>query len=89
MENWLITDKIPLHLTKKTQKKWPDAKIDIPLESVPGFNLRAQVVGHGGTYVKHIQAETGCRVQIKGRGSGFFEHATGRESDEPMYLHVA
>jgi hypothetical protein len=28
-------------------------------------------------------------VQIKGRGSGFTEHGTGRESDEPMYLHVA
>ena len=55
---------------------------------MPGFNLRAQVVGHGGAYVKHIQQETGCRVQIKGRGSGFIETATNRESDEDMYLHV-
>jgi hypothetical protein len=59
------------------------------MENVPGFNLRAQVVGQGGAYVKHIQQETGCRVQIKGRGSGFLEHSTGQESDEPMYLHVA
>jgi hypothetical protein len=59
------------------------------MENVPGFNLRAQVVGQGGAYVKHIQQETGCRVQIKGRGSGFMEHSTGQESDEPMYLHVA
>ncbi len=59
------------------------------MEPVPGFNLRAQVVGHGGAYVKHIQQETRCRVQIKGRGSGFMEHSTGAESDEPMYLHVA
>ena len=59
------------------------------MEPVPGFNLRAQVVGHGGAYVKHIQQETRCRVQIKGRGSGFMEHGTGAESDEPMYLHVA
>lgn len=47
------------------------------------------MVGQGGAYVKHIQQETGCRVQIKGRGSGFMEHGTGQESDEPMYLHVA
>jgi hypothetical protein len=40
-------------------------------------------------YVKHIQQETRCRVQIKGRGSGFKEHSTQMESDEPMYLHVA
>ncbi|KAK4166190.1 hypothetical protein QBC43DRAFT_343151 [Cladorrhinum sp. PSN259] len=71
------------------RRKWPEEKIPIGLESEPGFNLRAQVVGHGGAYVKHIQAETGCRVQIKGRGSGYVENSTGFESEEPMYLHVA
>lgn len=39
--------------------------------------------------MKHIQQKTRCRVQIKGRGSGFVENSTGRESDEPMFLHVA
>lgn len=71
------------------RRKWPEEKIPIDFEPLPGFNLRAQVVGHGGAYVKHIQQETRCRVQIKGRGSGFMEHGTGRESDEDMYLHVA
>merc|ERR1711939_703471 len=71
------------------RRKWPEEKIPIDFEPIPGFNLRAQVVGHGGIYVKHIQQETRCRVQIKGRGSGFMEHGTGAESDEPMYLHVA
>lgn len=71
------------------RRKWPEEKIPVDLEPIPGFNLRAQVVGHGGAYVKHIQQETRCRVQIKGRGSGFIEHSTGQESDEPMYLHVA
>lgn len=71
------------------RRKWPEEKIPIGLEPLPGFNLRAQVVGHGGSYVKHIQHETGCRVQIKGRGSGFIESATGRESEEEMFLHVA
>ncbi|KAF2461444.1 hypothetical protein BDY21DRAFT_397886 [Lineolata rhizophorae] len=71
------------------RRKWPDEKIPIGLEPVPGFNLRASVVGSGGAYVKHIQQETGCRVQIKGRGSGFLERETRQESDEPMYLHVA
>ena len=46
-------------------------------------------MGHGGAYVKHIQQESRCRVQIKGRGSGFNEPGTNMESDEPMYLHVA
>ncbi|KEF61835.1 uncharacterized protein A1O9_03406 [Exophiala aquamarina CBS 119918] len=71
------------------RRKWPEERIILDMENIPGFNLRAQVVGQGGAYVKHIQQETGCRVQIKGRGSGFMEHSTGQESDEPMYLHVA
>ena len=71
------------------RRKWPEEKIPVELEPIPGFNLRAQVVGHGGAYVKHIQQETRCRVQIKGRNSGFTEQGTNRESDEPMYLHVA
>lgn len=78
-----MTTDVPL------QRKWPEERIPIDLEPLPGFNLRAQVVGHGGAYVKHIQQETRCRVQIKGRGSGFVEHGTNQESDEPMYLHVA
>ncbi|KAJ5326034.1 K Homology domain type 1 [Penicillium brevicompactum] len=71
------------------RRKWPDERIPIDLEPVPGFNLRAQVVGQGGAYVKHIQQQTRCRVQIKGRGSGFIESSTNQESDEAMYLHVA
>lgn len=73
----------------RVQRKWPEERIPVDLEPIPGFNLRAQVVGQGGAYVKHIQQKTRCRVQIKGRGSGFMENSTGRESDEPMFLHVA
>ena len=71
------------------RRKWPEERLPIDLEPVPGFNLRANVVGTGGANVKWIQGETRCRVQIKGRGSGFFEHDTGLESDEQMYLHIA
>lgn len=39
-------------------------------------------------FVKYIQAETGARVQIKGRGSGFLENDTGRESDEKMHISI-
>lgn len=72
-----------------SQRKWPEERIPVDLEPIPGFNLRAQVVGQGGAYVKHIQQRTRCKVQIKGRGSGFMEPSTGRESEEPMFLHVA
>lgn len=70
------------------QRKWPEDKVPIGLESIPGFNIRAQVVGSGGSYVKHIQSETGCRVQIKGYGSGYLENSTNREYEEDMFLHI-
>ncbi|PHH93196.1 hypothetical protein CDD83_10745 [Cordyceps sp. RAO-2017] len=50
------------------RRKWPEEKIPVGLEPVPGFNLRAQI--------------------IKGRGSGYLEVATNRESEEEMFLHV-
>lgn len=71
------------------RRKWPEEKIPVGLEPISGFNLRAQVVGRGGEHVKFIQQETGCKVQIKGRGSGFLEPNSGQESEEPMYLHIA
>jgi hypothetical protein len=71
------------------RRKWPEERIPVDLEPIPGFNLRAQVVGQGGQNVKYIQQETKCRVQIKGSGSGFLEQDTQLESDEQMYLHVA
>jgi hypothetical protein len=70
------------------RRKWPEEKIPISMESVRGFNVRAQIVGPGGSYVKHISTETRTRVQIKGQNSGFMEVSTGRESDEPTFLHI-
>lgn len=85
----LSNDDMGRYVANLLQRKWPEERIPVDLEPIPGFNLRAQVVGQGGAYVKHIQQKTRCKVQIKGRGSGFMEPNSGRESDEPMFLHVA
>lgn len=78
----------PVERDEYGRRKWPEEKVFVGLDPMPGFNLRAQIVGSGGSYVKHIQSETGCRVQIKGRGSGYLEVATNSESEEEMFLHV-
>lgn len=70
------------------RRKWTEERINLGLESLRNFNVRAKIVGPGGTFVKYIQAETGTRVQIKGRGSGFIETDTGRESDDEMHIHI-
>ncbi|KAK9382749.1 uncharacterized protein V2V93DRAFT_163481 [Kockiozyma suomiensis] len=72
----------------RPRQPWLEEKVPIGIDYFPGFNVRGHIVGQQGSNVKHIHAETGCRVQIKGRGSQFIEQATGRESEEPTYLHI-
>lgn len=60
----------------------------IVIEPLRNFNVRAKIVGPAGLFVKYIQQETGCRVQIKGLGSGFVEQETGREADEPIHVAI-
>lgn len=62
--------------------------MNVGIETLRNFNVRAKVVGPSGLFVKYIQQETGTRVQIKGQGSGFVDAETGRESDEPMHIHI-
>ena len=71
------------------QRKFHEEKIYVGLESTPQFNLRAKIVGPHGAYVKHIQNETGSRVQLKGKGSGFYESTTGQEAEEPLHVHIS
>lgn len=70
------------------RRKWPEEKVYIGIEPVRGFQARAAIVGTGGQNVKYIQNETRTRIQLKGIGSSYEEVSTGREADEPMFLHV-
>ncbi|KAJ2389207.1 hypothetical protein H4S02_002484 [Coemansia sp. RSA 2611] len=63
-------------------------KIFIEIESERGFNVRAKLIGTGGENMKYIQNTTGARVQVRGRGSGFFEGQGDPEAQEPMHLLV-
>ncbi|GAA5917487.1 hypothetical protein JCM6882_004898 [Rhodosporidiobolus microsporus] len=72
----------------RERRKWPEEKVMIELEPLRNFNIRAKTVGPAGLFVKFIQQETQTRVQIKGIGSGYIETETGRESDEPMHVHI-
>ncbi|KAF8882156.1 hypothetical protein CPB84DRAFT_1817151 [Gymnopilus junonius] len=72
----------------KERRRWPEEKLPVGLESIRNFNIRAKVVGPGGSFVKYIQAETSTRVQIKGIGSGFIDQETGQEEPVPLYIHI-
>jgi hypothetical protein len=51
------------------------AKVYVGIDnSLPGFNIPANIIGQKGVNVKHITHKSGgARVQLKGRGSGYKE----------------
>ncbi|CAO3699447.1 unnamed protein product [Rhizopus stolonifer] len=73
---------------RRFERKFFEKKIPVDVPGNPPFNLRAKIVGPQGAFVKHIVQETGARVQLKGRGSGFIDSTTRKESDEDLHVHI-
>jgi hypothetical protein len=44
-------------------------KIFVSLEPIPGFDLKVEVAGPAGSFLKHIETESEARVWLRGTGS--------------------
>ncbi|XP_019250515.1 PREDICTED: KH domain-containing protein At3g08620-like isoform X2 [Nicotiana attenuata] len=44
-------------------------RLDIPVERYPNFNFVGRLLGPRGNSLKRVEASTGCRVFIRGKGS--------------------
>ncbi|KAI8848982.1 hypothetical protein BC829DRAFT_393061, partial [Chytridium lagenaria] len=71
-----------------TARGYSSTKMFLDFEPDKSFNVRAKIVGPQGAFVKHIQHETGCRVFLKGKGSGYELQSSTANPNEPLHLEL-
>jgi len=73
--------------TNQASKRFHQAKVFIGIDD-RSFNAKTKLIGIQGANVKHINRETGARLQLRGKGSGFIEPTSGTEAFEPMFFQI-
>eukprot|EP00929_Paragymnodinium_shiwhaense_P004032 TRINITY_DN10474_c0_g1_i1.p1 TRINITY_DN10474_c0_g1~~TRINITY_DN10474_c0_g1_i1.p1 ORF type:complete len:356 (+),score=71.43 TRINITY_DN10474_c0_g1_i1:100-1167(+) len=61
----------------------------IGIDEEPSFKVVKKVLGPHGQFVKKIAEETGAKLRLRGRGSGFLEGPSKTESADPLMLCVS
>ncbi|KAK7300581.1 hypothetical protein RJT34_11428 [Clitoria ternatea] len=62
--DWQAAPGVPSsHIVKRIMR------LDIPYDSYPNFNFVGRLLGPRGNSLKRVEATTGCRVYIRGKGS--------------------
>ncbi|URD99757.1 KH domain-containing protein [Musa troglodytarum] len=71
-------------------------RLEIPVDTCPNFNFVSRLLGPRGKSLKRVEASTGCRVYIRGKGSikdpGQEEQLQGRPGyehlDDPLHILI-
>eukprot|EP00930_Biecheleria_cincta_P005582 TRINITY_DN10650_c0_g1_i4.p1 TRINITY_DN10650_c0_g1~~TRINITY_DN10650_c0_g1_i4.p1 ORF type:complete len:687 (-),score=133.51 TRINITY_DN10650_c0_g1_i4:93-2153(-) len=56
--------------------------------TAPGFDLVPRIIGKSGCNTRSIADATGCKLRVRGRGSGHLEWSTGQEAPVALMLVV-
>lgn len=63
--------------------------MDVDPDIIPIFTIRGKILGPQGSFLKHIQQQTSCKVHLRGKGSGYVELGTTEEVTEPLHLYIS
>eukprot|EP00930_Biecheleria_cincta_P040608 TRINITY_DN27817_c0_g1_i1.p1 TRINITY_DN27817_c0_g1~~TRINITY_DN27817_c0_g1_i1.p1 ORF type:complete len:310 (-),score=51.24 TRINITY_DN27817_c0_g1_i1:204-1133(-) len=53
-----------------------------------GFDMVPMIIGKQGSNTRSIAEATGCKVRVRGKGSGHREYSTGREAPVPLMMMI-
>ncbi|XP_059640659.1 KH domain-containing protein At3g08620-like isoform X2 [Cornus florida] len=76
----------PASPTSYTLKKI--LRLEIPLDNYPNFNFVGRLLGPRGNSLKRVEATTGCRVYIRGKGSIKDPDKEEKLRGRPGYEHL-
>jgi hypothetical protein len=62
--------------------------ISFAADADPSFSLPGKIIGPSGSFVKHIQTASGCKVHLRGKGSSYMEANTRQEAQEALHLFI-
>lgn len=63
-------------------------RLDIPVDTYPNFNFVGRLLGPRGNSLKRVEATTGCRVYIRGKGSIKDPDKEEKLRGRPGYEHL-
>ncbi|XP_010558412.1 PREDICTED: KH domain-containing protein At3g08620-like [Tarenaya hassleriana] len=63
-------------------------RLDIPVDTFPNFNFVGRLLGPRGNSLKRVEATTGCRVYIRGKGSIKDPDKEEKLRGKPGYEHL-
>ncbi|KAG5403774.1 hypothetical protein IGI04_009893 [Brassica rapa subsp. trilocularis] len=64
-------------------------RIDIPVDDYPNFNFVGRLLGPRGNSLKRVEASTGCRFLIRGRGSIKDQYKEEMMRGKPGFEHLS